>query len=100
MGLVTPVGIGVEPFWDSLTPGRSGIGPITQYDAARNETRIAGEVKNFDPQNYLHRKEARRMGRFQQLAMAAAQLAVEDRALSCPPKNAERAAVIIGSGVA
>ena len=100
MGLVTPCGIGVEPFWDSLVHGRSGIGPLTLFDASLTETRIGGEVKAFDPLEYMERKEARRMGRFQQLAMAAAHLALEDGALACPPADPERAAVVIGSAVA
>src|SRR5512141_1881466 len=100
IGLVTPCGIGIEPFWDSIVSGRSGIGPITLFDASGNETRIGGEVRGFDATDYLDRKEARRMGRFQQLAMAAAHLAVQDSALPCPPPDPERAAVVIGSAVA
>lgn len=99
IGLLTPCGIGVDAFWSALDEGRSGVGPITLFDPSRLQTRFAGEVRDFDPVAVLGRKEARRMGRFQQLAMAATELAMGDAGLSGPPVDPSRGAVIIGSSV-
>src|SRR5215472_2121863 len=76
MGVVSPVGIGVESFWDSLTRGVSGIGPITRFDASRYASRIAGEVRAFDPDQHLPRRDVVRTDLFIQYALAAAQEAV------------------------
>jgi len=100
IGVVSPCGTGVDRFWESLACGRSGIGPITLFDASALETRFAGEVRDFDPHPYMDRKEARRMDRFQQFALAAAELAMRDAAYEVAPADADRAAVIIGSAVA
>ena len=78
LGVISPVGTGQENFWESLMAGKSGIGPITRFDATDYSTRIAGEVKDFVPEDYLDRKEARRMDRSTQLAVAASKLAIED----------------------
>jgi 3-oxoacyl-[acyl-carrier-protein] synthase II len=99
MGMLTPCGIGVEATWDALVAGRSGIGPITLFDAAPMATRFAGEVKGFDPQGYMDRKQARRLDRYQQFAMVAAEMAMQDAGLASPPSTPERAAVIVGSCV-
>lgn len=99
IGIVSPCGTGVEHFWTALLEGRSGIGPITGFDASTLETRIAGEVRDFDPLLYLDRKEARRMDRCQHLAVAASELAVADAGLTLQPGEGERAAVLIGSSV-
>src|SRR5690606_41029641 len=80
-GALTPLGTGVAPFWEGLKAGRSGIGPITQFDASDYSTRIAGEVKEFDPTSYMDRKDARRMDRFAQFAVAGARMALEDASL-------------------
>jgi len=99
MGMLTPCGIGVEATWDALVAGRSGIGPITLFDAAPMTTRFAGEVSDFDPQAFMDRKQARRLDRYQQFAMVAAEMAMQDAGLTSPPPQPERAAVIVGSCV-
>ena len=81
LGVVSPVGIGVDAFWDSLSHGRSGIGPIEHFDASEYATRIAGYVSDFDPTISIDKKEARRMSRFQQFAVVAADEAVADAGL-------------------
>lgn len=97
LGLISPVGNDVKSSWDNIKNGRSGIAPITVFDASNLETRIAGEVKNFDPKNHLDPKEARRMERFSQLAVVAAREAVHDAELTITDENSERIAVLIGS---
>ena len=99
LGVISPVGIGVEPFWSNLVEGRSGIGPITHFDASQLDCRFAGEVKDFDPTRYMERKEARHMDRFAQFAVAASLMAVEDAGLSGSLPLGPRAGVIIGSGI-
>ena len=78
IGLVTPVGIGLRNNWETLLRGQSGIGPISRFDATRYTTRIAGEVKGFDPLAFVDKRVARRMDLFIQYALAASALAVED----------------------
>lgn len=97
--MVTPCGIGVEANWRALVAGESGIGPITLFDASRMATRFAGEVKGFDALQFMDRKQARRLDRYQQFAVAAAEMAMQDAALTVTPAQAERAAVIVGSCV-
>jgi 3-oxoacyl-[acyl-carrier-protein] synthase II len=99
LGPVTPIGIGVGQYWDSLTAGRSGVGPITLFDASRHTTQIAAEVKGFDPAEYLDPSDARRMDRFVQLAVSAAKIAVADAALEVDDSNRNRIGVLIGSGI-
>jgi 3-oxoacyl-[acyl-carrier-protein] synthase II len=99
LGLVTPVGVGVEESWSALVSGRSGIGPITQFDASTFPSRIAGEVKGFDPEQFMDRKEVRRNDRFIQLALAAADMAMKDSGLDMAKEDAERAGAIVGSGL-
>jgi 3-oxoacyl-[acyl-carrier-protein] synthase II len=99
MGVVSPVGTGLEAFWSSLVAGRSGIGPITRFDASEFATRIAGEVRDFDPTRYLDKKEARRMDRFTQFAVAAAGMALEDAGLATDAVCRDRVAVILGCGI-
>ena len=98
MGLVSPLGESVDEFWNGLVNGRSGIGPLTLCDPAQFPCRIAGEVSDFDPQNYVDRKEARRMARFSQLAVAASGLALEDAGLDVSALNDERVGVVMGNG--
>jgi len=98
MGAVTPLGLGVDALWDGLIQGRSGVGPITQFDASAFSTRIAAEVKEFDPTDYMDRKEARRMDRFAQFAVAGARMALEDARIS-DNVDWERVGVLIGSGI-
>ncbi|MEW6740418.1 MAG: beta-ketoacyl-ACP synthase II [Nitrospirota bacterium] len=99
LGLVTPLGIGVEASWKSALEGRSGIVPITQFDASQMPVRIAGEVKGFDPAPYIEAKEIKKMDRFIHFAMAAATMAAEDSGLKITDENAERVGVIIGAGM-
>ena len=98
LGLITPIGTGVEAFWDSLRNGRGGIRRITQFDPTPLSSQIAGEVPEFDPGLYLNRKEARRMSRASQFAVAAAQLAVQDARLTIDDANREDVGVLIASG--
>ncbi len=90
LGLVSPVGIGVEESWAALVAGKSGIGPITLFDASTFPTRIAGEVKGFDPTKFMDRKEARRNDRFIQFALAAAEMAMKDSGLDMAKEDPER----------
>lgn len=99
IGVVSPVGTGLEKFWQSLVDGKSGIDLITRFDASDLPTRIAGEVKDFDPLDFLEKKEARRMDRFTHLAVAAADMAVKDAGLKPDQFDPFRAGVILGSGV-
>lgn len=97
MGAVTPIGLSVADFWDSLTAGRSGVGPVTLFDAEKYPTKIAAEVKGFDPRDYMARQEARRMSRFIQLAMASAVMALEDARLDMEREDATKIGLEIGS---
>jgi 3-oxoacyl-[acyl-carrier-protein] synthase II len=99
LGLVSPVGIGVEESWSALLAGKSGIGPITLFDASTFPSRIAGEVKGFDPEQFMDRKEARRNDRFIQFAMAAAEQAWKDSGLDMSREDPERVGAIVGSGL-
>lgn len=99
VGLVTPIGTGVEAFWNALVNGVSGVGPITHFDASEFATRIAAEVKDFDPERYMERKDAKRMDRFVQLSVVASFLALEDANLNIADLDANRIGVLIGSGI-
>ena len=81
LGAITPVGNTAAEFWQSLTNGVSGIGPITRFDASDFTTRIAGEVKGFEPTQFIDKKEAKRMDRVTQFAVASTSMAIEDAAL-------------------
>jgi 3-oxoacyl-[acyl-carrier-protein] synthase II len=99
IGLVTPLGVGTRKTWDALLRGESGIGPITRFDAARFETRIAGEVRDFDPLLFVDKKEVRKMDLFIQYALAAAALAVEDSGADPAALAGDRTGVCVGSGI-
>jgi 3-oxoacyl-[acyl-carrier-protein] synthase II len=99
LGLVCPLGVGTEESWRALVEGRSGIGPITQFDASTYPTRIAGEVKGFDPEKFMEKREVRRNDRFIQLALAAADLAIKDAGIEMGREDPERVGVIVGSGM-
>ena len=99
VGLVSPVGMGTEANWDALCAGTSGIGPITRFDAAAFSTRFAGEVKNFDPLQFIEKKDLKKMDIFIQFAVAASQFAMEDARLTVTPDFADRIGVFIGSGI-
>jgi 3-oxoacyl-[acyl-carrier-protein] synthase II len=99
LGAVTPLGLDVPSTWQALLEGRSGIGPITRFDASNMRVRIAGEVKGFDPERLLGRKDARRTDRFVQLAIAATQEAIADAGLVIDDSNRTEVGVIVGSGI-
>ena len=99
VGVVSPIGIGRDAFWDGLVEGRSGVRRITVFDPTPYETQIGGEVSDFDPSAFMDRKEVRRNDRFVQFALAATRLALDDAGLRITPHNAERTGVIIGSGI-
>ena len=99
LGAITPVGNTLEDYWDSLMAGRSGIGPITRFDASKHNCRIAGEVKGFDPEDFMSRKDAKRMDRFSQFAVAASKQAIADASLKINDENAHDIGIIIGTGV-
>jgi len=99
LGAVAPNGIGVETFWRSIIHGVSGIGPITRFDASKHDTRIAGEVKGFDPLQWVEKKEARKMDLFIHYAVAAAQMAYDDSGLKVTDDNGERIGVFVGTGM-
>ena len=99
VGLVSPVGMGTQANWDALRAGTSGIGPITRFDAAAFSTRFAGELKNFDPLQFIEKKELKKMDIFIQFAVAASQFAMEDARLTVTPDFADRIGVFIGSGI-
>lgn len=99
IGLVSPLGTGTQATWDGLMAGTSGIGPITRFDAGDYTSRIAGEVRDFEPEAFLDRKEVRKTDRFIQFALAASDLAVGDAGLVVDDTNASRIGVIIGSGI-
>jgi 3-oxoacyl-[acyl-carrier-protein] synthase II len=99
VGLVSPLGIGTHENWEALKAGRSGIGPITRFDASRYPVRIAGEVKGFDPSLYVSKKDIKKMDTFIHYGMGATHYAMEDSGFQITPENAERVAVVIGSGI-
>jgi len=99
VGAVTPLGLGAEPSWEAMRAGRSGIDRITLFDPSAYSSRIAGEVKGFDPSAWMEPREARHCDRFTQFAIAAAALAVKDSGLDFSAVDATRVGVLIGSGI-
>ncbi|MBR8835636.1 MAG: beta-ketoacyl-ACP synthase II [Stigonema ocellatum SAG 48.90 = DSM 106950] len=99
VGAITPIGNTPAQYWEGLMSGRNGIGEITLFDASRHDCRIAGEVKNFDPHDYMNPKEAKRMDRFAQFGVAAAKQALQDAQLVINELNAEQVGIIMGSGI-
>jgi 3-oxoacyl-[acyl-carrier-protein] synthase II len=98
MGMVSPIGLNVKENWDSILAGKSGIGPLTKFDIPEFPVKIAGEVKNFNPENYIDKKEIKKMDPFIQFAIAATAEAMEDSGLVIDESNTEHVGVIIGSG--
>ncbi|MCF7872577.1 MAG: beta-ketoacyl-[acyl-carrier-protein] synthase II, partial [Candidatus Omnitrophica bacterium] len=98
-GVVSPVGIGKVNFWDALTKGRSGVGPITQFDSEQFDSKIAGEVSDFDPATFLSLKEQRRIPRFVQFSLQAAQEAIDQAGIDFKKIDPYQVGTIIGSGV-
>ena len=99
VGLVSPLGVGTAETWDALLAGRSGIGPITRFDASGYPSRIAGEVKGFNPLDYLDKKEVKKSDTFIHYALAASRFALEDSGLKIDESNGHRVGVVIGSGI-
>ena len=99
LGLVTPLGTGVEKTWKAICAGESGIGRITKFDPTGYDAQIAGEVKDFDPAHFIEKKEIKKMDPFIHYAVGAAQLAVDDAGLKVAPEEATRVGVYIGSGI-
>ncbi|MEZ5540741.1 MAG: beta-ketoacyl-ACP synthase II [Pseudomonadota bacterium] len=99
LGIISPVGNSVADAWDNIRAGRSGIGPITNFDAADFPVRFAGEIRDFDVTQYINSKDARRMGAFIHYGIAAAVQAISDAGIEITPDNAARAGVAIGSGI-
>ncbi len=99
LGVVSPVGSGVDKFWNAMMEGRSGVGRISAWDPTGLDTEIAAEVRDFDPTAFMDKKDARRNDRFVQFAYAAARMALEESRLNITPQNAPRIGVLIGSGI-
>jgi 3-oxoacyl-[acyl-carrier-protein] synthase II len=99
LGLATPLGIGLENVWQRILNGESGIAPITRFDAAQHDTKFAGEIKEFKAEDYISPKEIKRMDLFIQYALAASKVAMEDAGLDMDKEDAERAGVVVGTGL-
>jgi 3-oxoacyl-[acyl-carrier-protein] synthase II len=99
LGLITPLGTGVEKTWNALCAGKSGIRRITKFDPSGHTCQIAGEVTDFDPADYIEKKEIKKMDTFIHYAVAASQMAVDDAGFKVTPENADRVGVYIGSGI-
>ncbi|HOJ11684.1 MAG TPA: beta-ketoacyl-ACP synthase II [Clostridiales bacterium] len=99
MGVVSSLGIGISDFWESIKQGKSGISTVTKFDITNYPTKVAAELKNFDPNQFIDKKESKRMDKYTQYAVAAAQIAMEQSALNLEKINKERMGVILGSGI-
>lgn len=99
LGAVTPIGIGKDEFWSSLIQGKSGIGPITRFDTENFTAKIAAEIKDFNAEDFLDKREARRMDRFAQYAVAAAKLAIKDGNIDLDTVDRNNVGVIFGTGI-
>jgi 3-oxoacyl-[acyl-carrier-protein] synthase II len=99
LGLVTPLGIGIEPVWEALIAGRSGVGRISRFDVTDYPVRIGAEVRGFNPEQWMDPKEARRNDTFIHYALAATKMALKDSSFVITPENAARVAVVVGSGI-
>jgi 3-oxoacyl-[acyl-carrier-protein] synthase II len=99
VGLVSPLGVGTRPTWEALLAGVRGIGPITRFDTSGYESRIAGEVRDFEPERWIEKKEVKKMDLFIHYALAASQMALDDAGFAVTDENADRVGVVIGSGI-
>ncbi len=99
MGILSPLGIGLEENWAAISSGRSGIGPVTKFDASDLPSRIAGEVRNFNAEDWVEKKEIKKMDPFLHYTLAAGQMAVRQSGLVIDDSNAERVGVLVGSGL-
>lgn len=99
LGAITPIGTGKDEFWQALLAGKSGIGSITRFDASEYRTRVAGEVKDFEPEKYIDKKEAKRMDRCTQFAVAATRMAFEDSGMDLEQVDRSRIGLVVGTGI-
>jgi len=99
LGLATPLGVGLENVWQRILNGESGIAPITRFDTALHETKFAGEIKEFKPEDYISPKEIKRIDLFIQYALVASKIAMKDAGLDMSTEDAERAGVVVGTGL-
>jgi len=99
LGIISSIGLTIEEFWNSLITGKSGISLVEGFDVEKINSKIAGQIKNFDPQNYINIKDAKRMDRFSQFAVAASLMAIKDSNLKIDNNNCNNIGVLIGSGV-
>jgi len=99
MGIISPLGIGVEKNWEAICQTKSGIGLITKFDTAEFASKIAGEVKGFNPEDYMDKKEVKKMDAFIQYALASGKMAIEDSQLKIDESNADRVGVLVGAGI-
>ena len=99
LGMVTPLGVGVEENWDAVSKGKSGIGPITKLDASLFSSQIAGEVKEFNPEDFLAAKDVKHLDKFIHYAIASARMAIEDSKLEITSENRDRVGCLTGSGI-
>jgi 3-oxoacyl-[acyl-carrier-protein] synthase II len=99
LGLVTPLGTGLEKNWEALMAGRSGIGPITHFDTSDFTVRIAGEVRDFNPLDWIEKRDVKKMDLFIQYAIASAEQAMRQSGLKIDDDNAERVGVLVGNGI-
>jgi 3-oxoacyl-[acyl-carrier-protein] synthase II len=99
IGVITSLGIGKDKYWNALINGVSGISPVTRFDASDYPTRIAGEIHDFNPHDYIDKKEARRMDRFAQFAVASSALALEDAGIDLTGEDLDRVGVFLGTGI-
>ena len=99
MGVVTPIGIGLQEFWQGLMEGRNGVELITKFDTSKFDTKFAAEVKNFDPLNYLDKKAAKRMDEYAQFAIGSSTIAIDDSGINLEKVDLERFGVVFGSGI-
>jgi 3-oxoacyl-[acyl-carrier-protein] synthase II len=97
--MVSPLGLGVQTNWDALVQGRCGIGPITRFDASAYACKIAGEIHGFNPEDWVAKKDVKKMDLYIHYAMAASEMALKDAAYTIAPAEAERVGVYIGSGI-
>jgi 3-oxoacyl-[acyl-carrier-protein] synthase II len=99
MGVVSSLGNDVKTFWDNLTEGKSGLGPVTHFDTEGFSTKVAGEITDFDPNEFMDPKEAKRNDRYTHLGLAAAKLAVQDSGIAFDQCDTDRVGVLVGSGI-
>ena len=99
MGIVSPLGIGIDENWKAICEGKSGIGPITKFDASDYASKIAGEVKGFNAEDFMDKKEVKKMDVFIQYALASGKMAIQDSLLKIDESNADRVGVLVGAGI-